>query len=176
MQKTLAKERVFLAARKNEKTKFGENTKTTDTFFFAIQPKRGGTFCVTRPAAAPASQGGFGWGTAPGNRSRYKPIGPIIASSRPPSYLPRPDTRRRTPHPTTKKTHHHQGGNQQHQWFRGGRCFKSTTCPWESWNSDGGEPQTMAMLASLMFTIQRKGNRTHTHTHTQCLQRRLTFE
>ena len=33
MQKTLAKERVFLAARKNEKTKFGENTKTTDTFF-----------------------------------------------------------------------------------------------------------------------------------------------
>ena len=61
------------------KTKFGENTENHGHIFFAIQPKRGGAFCVTRPAAAPASQGGFGWGTAPGNRSRYKPIDPIIA-------------------------------------------------------------------------------------------------
>ena len=32
------------------------------THLFSIQPKRGGPFYVTRPAAAPASQGGFEWG------------------------------------------------------------------------------------------------------------------
>ena len=49
----------FSRHEKFQKTRFGENAETTDTIFFAIQPKRGRRFCVTRPAAAPASQGGF---------------------------------------------------------------------------------------------------------------------
>ena len=77
----------FFVARGISENQNSANIRKPRAHFFSIQPKRGGTLCVTRPAAAPASQGGFGWGTAPGNRSRYKQIGPIIAFPPPHSYL-----------------------------------------------------------------------------------------
>ena len=43
---------------------------------------------MTRPAAAPASQGGFGWGTAAGNRSRYTPLAARSRQSHVRSLLP----------------------------------------------------------------------------------------
>ena len=63
--KTQAKSRVFRGTINFRKPNLAKNTENNGHIFFAIQPKRRGTFCVTRPAAAPASQGGFGWGTAP---------------------------------------------------------------------------------------------------------------
>ena len=76
---TLAKSMVFRGARNFIKLNLAKNAENHGHSEVSIQPKRGGTLWMTRPAAAPASQGGSGWGTAPGNRSRYTPIGPIIA-------------------------------------------------------------------------------------------------